>query len=144
MTLSQHSAGGVLVREAGAPQALLIKNRASDVFELPKGRLEPGETEPQAALRELAEETGLLLGSAQLTVGRELGTLQYNFENRRGNMVQKQVRYFLLRAQGPLLFGPLPKTTGARAWLDQGQLSSIALAHEDLRAIILDALGALS
>lgn len=144
MTLSQHSAGGVLVRKASSPQALLIKTRSSDVFELPKGRLEPGETQAQATLRELAEETGLQLAPAQLEVGQRLGTLRYSFQNRRGKTVQKEVHYFLLVPRGPLLFDPLPKTTDARAWVDAAQMRTIALTHEALRPIILDALGALS
>ncbi len=66
--------------------------RAADgrrVLGLPKGHVEPGETDEQAARREVEEEAGVLARP----VG-ELGEVSYSFE-RRGRTVSKQVRFFL-------------------------------------------------
>src|SRR6185312_12975567 len=57
----ERSAGGVVVR---GEQALVIvpARRAADgsrVLGLPKGHIDPGETEQQAATREVREETGV-------------------------------------------------------------------------------------
>lgn len=51
------SAGVLLFRQAPEESFLLMRHR--DRWDLPKGHLDPGETDRQAALRELEEETGL-------------------------------------------------------------------------------------
>lgn len=63
-------------------------------LELPKGKLEPGETPPQAAVREVREELGI---SEQLEVLVELAHNQYLFRTPEGGLVFKTVYYYLLR-----------------------------------------------
>ncbi len=54
----KRAAGVVVVREAAdGPRFLLL--RAYRNWDLPKGRLEPGETALEGAIREVREETGL-------------------------------------------------------------------------------------
>ncbi|MGZ4620044.1 MAG: NUDIX domain-containing protein, partial [Frankiaceae bacterium] len=57
------SAGGlVLDRAAPDASATLIgrlDRRGRLLWSLPKGHIEPGETEPEAAVREVEEETGI-------------------------------------------------------------------------------------
>lgn len=50
------SAGGIVVAPDGR---VLIVNQNHDSWSLPKGHLEPGEGEEQAARREIAEESGV-------------------------------------------------------------------------------------
>ena len=53
------AAGGLVWREAEGGQQLLLIHRARyDDWSLPKGKLEAGESWPEAARREVAEETG--------------------------------------------------------------------------------------
>lgn len=52
------SAGILLFREAPEKSFLLV--RSGRRWDVPKGHIERGETEQQAALRELREETGIL------------------------------------------------------------------------------------
>ena len=53
------SAGGIVVRhDDGAHCVLLIRDSYRN-WGFPKGHVEPGEAPPDAALREVAEETGL-------------------------------------------------------------------------------------
>ena len=55
---SKRAAGVVVIRDApDGPKVLLL--RAYRNWDLPKGRLEPGETPLEGALREAREETGL-------------------------------------------------------------------------------------
>jgi 8-oxo-dGTP diphosphatase len=66
------AAGGVVhrSRRSGHVEVAVIHRRASDDWTLPKGKLYPGETPEQAALREVKEETGLrcqLLGALGCT-----------------------------------------------------------------------------
>ena len=56
------AAGGLITRvdETGDPQVLLVHRSRYDDWSFPKGKLDPGETFEEAALREVKEETGLV------------------------------------------------------------------------------------
>ena len=91
------SAGGIAILiDDGVAYAACIgrRNRAGRLeWCLPKGHLERGETPEQAAVREVAEETGIAA-----EVIRQLGTIDYWFtgDDRR---VHKVVHHFLLEAK---------------------------------------------
>jgi 8-oxo-dGTP pyrophosphatase MutT (NUDIX family) len=72
--------GGIVWRhgEGGTVEIVLVHRPAYDDWSLPKGKLHPGETEAQAALREVQEETGL-----RCRLGREVGTSAYRDPKRR-------------------------------------------------------------
>ncbi|RPJ14155.1 MAG: NUDIX domain-containing protein [Actinobacteria bacterium] len=61
---------------------------------LAKGAIEPGESEEQAAVREVLEETGL-----EVEVESDLGDIRY-FYVWEGVRVRKRVHFFLMRATG--------------------------------------------
>lgn len=85
------AAGGVLWRQRGEQRHFAIIHRPKyDDWTLPKGKLDPGETHEEAALREVAEETGF---SAELGAG--LGDTVYEHADR-----PKRVRYWSMRAVG--------------------------------------------
>ncbi len=84
----EFSAGGVVLREG---QALLIRTRdlrGHTVWTFPKGKLDEKETSPQAAIREVEEETGW-----RCRIEAELPRSQYWFQ-REGRRVKKTVRWF--------------------------------------------------
>jgi len=82
------AAGGVVVRRDDVePQVLLVHRPRYDDWTLPKGKLEPGETEAEGALREVEEETGLTCD-----LGREIATTSYT--DARGR--PKTVRYWVM------------------------------------------------
>jgi 8-oxo-dGTP pyrophosphatase MutT (NUDIX family) len=85
------AAGGIVWRrgEGGAVEVeiVLVHRPAYDDWSFPKGKLHPGETEAEAAVREVQEETGL-----RCRLGREVGTSAYRDPRRR----PKTVRYFAM------------------------------------------------
>ena len=84
------AAGGLVVRRGkDGLEVLLVHRPAYDDWTFPKGKLEAGELEPDAAVREVAEETGLAC-----LLGRELGETEY--VDSRGR--PKRVRYWAMVA----------------------------------------------
>ena len=101
----EFSAGGVLVRRLRGRwmvAAIRPAGRSPGLWALPKGGLDDGERGEEAALREVAEETGAR--------GRSLGKLGdvryvYTWE---GERIFKVVSFFLLRYAGGRL-GAVPE-----------------------------------
>lgn len=87
MTDSVRAAGGVVRRWSGegVEKVLLVHRPAYDDWTFPKGKLEEGESEEDAAVREVEEETGL-----HCSLGREIATTRYR--DSRGR--RKTVRYW--------------------------------------------------
>jgi 8-oxo-dGTP pyrophosphatase MutT (NUDIX family)/phosphohistidine phosphatase SixA len=87
------AAGAVLWRYANASDATevaVVHRPRYDDWSLPKGKVDPGETEPVTAVREVEEETGY---AAKL--GRRLASVSYPVEQG-----TKKVRYWAARALG--------------------------------------------
>lgn len=82
------AAGGVLRRDGLV--AVVHRPHRRD-WSLPKGKLEPGEDDPTAAVREVLEETG-----HTGTIEHDLGTVAYAVADGR----PKSVRYYLMTADG--------------------------------------------
>jgi 8-oxo-dGTP pyrophosphatase MutT (NUDIX family) len=93
----EFSAGGVLVRPDGDRwllAAIRPAGRETEIWALPKGRIDEGESGEQTALREVAEETG----SHGRSLGK-LGDVRYWFRWE-GERVFKVVSFFLVRYEG--------------------------------------------
>jgi 8-oxo-dGTP pyrophosphatase MutT (NUDIX family) len=80
------AAGGVMLRDGLV--AVVHRPHRRD-WTLPKGKLEAGEDDLAAAVREVCEETGWLADP-----GRDLGAVQYAMPDGR----PKSVRWYLMRA----------------------------------------------
>lgn len=90
------AAGGVVCRTAGngAVEVVLVHRPAYDDWALPKGKLDRDETEEEAALREVEEETGL-----RCRLDREVGITRYHDSRGRS----KTVRYWQMTPIGGTL-----------------------------------------
>jgi 8-oxo-dGTP diphosphatase len=87
--------GAVLYRydQRGKLNILLIK-KLGGYWTLPKGKLILGESENEALLREIAEETGLT-GE----IGPPIQVVSYTIV-KKGQTLRKQVTYYLIRIDG--------------------------------------------
>jgi 8-oxo-dGTP diphosphatase len=89
------AAGGVVVREAGCVAEVVIVHRPKyDDWTLPKGKVEEAESDEECALREVAEETGLVCELLE-----ELQSSAYRDSSGR----PKVARYWLMRPVGGTL-----------------------------------------
>ncbi|OBG28242.1 NUDIX hydrolase [Mycobacterium alsense] len=91
-----YAAGAVLWRTAGGDPAApslevaVIHRPRYDDWSLPKGKVDPGETAPVAAVREIFEETG-----HRAVLGRRVNTVSYPIEQG-----VKKVHYWAARSLG--------------------------------------------
>jgi 8-oxo-dGTP diphosphatase len=121
------AAGGVITRAApnGTVEVLVVHRPRYDDWSFPKGKLDPGETEEDAARREVEEETGQrcrLLG--------ELGVRHY--EDRHGR--PKQVRYWRMEVVEADEFVPNDEVDQLR-WIPVGEAATL-LSYEGDRAFL--------
>ncbi|CAF3590796.1 unnamed protein product [Rotaria socialis] len=93
--LRQLKSCGIFVMKSNQ-SFLLMKHR--NRYDLPKGHMEPGETEQQTALRELLEETGIKSSDIDIDPHfRSEETYFPIYKRFRGETVQKTLVIFLAR-----------------------------------------------
>ena len=92
------SAGGIVVSADRARPSLVVgmRRRARDAvtWTLPKGTPDPGESVEETALREVGEETGLVV-----RIIEPLPSIEYEFVQN-GQRIHKTVHYFLMAPTG--------------------------------------------
>ena len=127
------SAGGLVIDQSGTKGLLIGRRDLKDatgtrmLWSLPKGHIEAGETPEMAAIREVAEETGI-----QSEITRELGVIDFWFMAG-GKRIHKTVHHFLFTEVGGLLapqvsevddvgWFPLTEIVGMLAYPDEKKL----------------------
>lgn len=128
------SAGGVVVRiaEDGAPRVLLIRDSYRN-WGFPKGHLEGTERPDQAALREVAEETGL----GGLVVVGPLPRIEWTFRFR-GRPVRKLCHFFLMRTAQRRTRPQAEEGITACRWVPFDQAVEL-IAYDNAREVLVRA-----
>ena len=116
------AAGGVVVRGAGPDASVLLVHRpAYDDWTFPKGKVDPGESDEECAVREVEEETGL-----RCALGRELGSTAYVDAKGR----PKEVRYWVMEVVGGTL--RFEHEVDDARWLPVGEAEELLTYERDL------------
>ena len=111
------AAGGVVMR---GNEVLLVHRPRYDDWTLPKGKLDPGESFEDAAVREVEEETGL-----RCRLVRELPSTEYEVGGR-----PKTVRYWLMEPEDEAPFVPNDETDDLR-WLPPDEARALLTYDRD-------------
>jgi 8-oxo-dGTP diphosphatase len=120
------AAGGIVTRpgagdDADGIEVVLVHRPKYDDWTFPKGKVEKGETEEQAAAREVREETGF-----ECALGAELATVRY--VDGRGR--PKRVRYWMMTVVGGVATVPNREVDELR-WLSPGDASTLLTYEHD-------------
>jgi ADP-ribose pyrophosphatase YjhB (NUDIX family) len=128
------SAGGLVIDFSGTKGLLIGRfdqkdaNRQRLLWSLPKGHIEDGETPQQAAIREVAEETGI-----NSEISRELGVIDFWFMAS-GKRIHKTVHHFLFKEVSGTLTPQESEVDEAR-WFPLEDIVSL-LAYPDEKKLI--------
>jgi 8-oxo-dGTP diphosphatase len=116
------AAGGLVLRDGpSGPEVVLVHRPRYDDWTLPKGKLDEGEGSPEAALREVLEETGL-----DCRLGRELATTAYVDSHGR----PKVVRYWSMSVARDRGFEPGDEVDEVR-WLSIAEAGGLLTYDRD-------------
>jgi ADP-ribose pyrophosphatase YjhB (NUDIX family) len=128
------SAGGLVVDHSGKNGLLIGRIDLKDpsgkriLWSLPKGHIEAGETPEQAALREVAEETGI-----ESAIERSLGVIDFWFMAG-GKRIHKTVHHYLFRETGGNL-APQESEVDEVGWFPLSEIVE-RLAYPDEKKLI--------
>ncbi|MEM9918256.1 MAG: NUDIX domain-containing protein [Bacteroidota bacterium] len=104
------AAGGVVVNTVG--QTLMIYRRG--FWDLPKGKIDPGEGKKEAAIREVQEETGL----EELEIGKRLTHTLHTYKDRKGRRVLKTTYWYPMQSPVAPLKPQLEEDIEQAIWVD--------------------------
>ena len=119
------AAGGVPVRTGpGGIEVLVVHRPHYDDWTFPKGKCEPEESDEACALREVAEETGLVC-----VLEDELPSTAYRDSRDR----PKRVRYWRLRVVGGSL--AFDHEVGSARWLTPAEAEELLTYERDVEVL---------
>jgi 8-oxo-dGTP pyrophosphatase MutT (NUDIX family) len=128
------SAGGLVIDTSGTKGLLIGRRDLKDqsrerlLWSLPKGHIEAGETPEQAAIREVAEETGI-----ESEISRALGVIDFWFMAG-GKRIHKTVHHYLFKEVGGEL-APQVSEVDDVAWFPLEEIIE-KLAYPDEKKLI--------
>ncbi|MBI1227919.1 MAG: NUDIX domain-containing protein [Bacteroidetes bacterium] len=122
------AAGGAVFNQEN--KVLMIHRRGS--WDLPKGKMDPGETPEQTAVREVQEETGL----NQITLGPHLLDTWHTYEMK-GKRILKTTHWYRMQTTENHLVPQTEEDIEQAVWAD---LDAFLAAPNDVYGNILDVL----
>lgn len=111
------AAGGAVLNEDG--QLLVMKRRG--MWDLPKGKIDAGESEKEAAVREVAEECGI----SNITLGK-LRVITYHTYKYKANLILKPTYWFdMTTTKSQELIPQTEEDIEEVCWLDKKNIPSL-------------------
>lgn len=127
---SEVEAGGGLVRNEKG-EYLLIYRRGS--WDLPKGKIEPGESKKSASIREIEEETGI----KQLNIIHKIGVTRHTYRSGQGRRLIKKSHWYLMETKKQKLVPQVEEDIEKAVWM---QMESFFKKHRQVYPNIIDIL----
>ena len=131
--LVRRAAGGVVYHTGPAGHEFLLIRDPYGRWSLPKGHLEQDESEEQAALREVEEET-----SVRATLGPLVARITYFFPAK-GKTVEKRVSFFLMSASDDTIAPQIDEGIMAVGWFSAAEALEL-LDYEQVRQVFMQGL----
>ncbi|PPK85703.1 ADP-ribose pyrophosphatase YjhB (NUDIX family) [Neolewinella xylanilytica] len=123
------AAGGVVTNEDNGKQLFIFRR---GYWDLPKGKLDEGEDRPTAALREVAEETGL----QQIELGQALPTTYHTYRGKK-NRILKPTYWYRMTTRQEALVPETGEDILRAEWRDVREvLGSGEPLYENLRSLL--------
>ncbi len=123
MSAEVEAAGGVVLDDEG--RVVLVHRPRYDDWSLPKGKLDPGESFEEAALREVEEETGM-----RCRLLDELDPVEYRDNKGR----EKLVRYWLMAVERDPGFAPNDEVDELR-WVPPAEAAALLTYPHDAELV---------
>lgn len=118
----------------------VVQNKAGDVlsiyrlgcWDLPKGKLEKGETLEQSALREVQEETGV----KRLKLGDFLGHTYHTYTNKKGKRCLKDTAWYKMKSEDKKLVPQTAEGIEKVVWMSLEELLAQKNIYKNIVEII--------
>lgn len=123
------AAGGVVFNTDN--KVLMIFRRCS--WDLPKGKIDPGETKDKAAVREVQEETGI----QQIDLLDPILTTYHTYRNKKDKRCLKPTYWYLMKTVDTILIPQTEEDIEKAIWLD---LKEFLNTEQNVYGSILDVL----
>lgn len=131
----EKSCGAIVFREAEKSHEILLLKHKAGHWDFPKGHVEEGESEQQTALREVMEESGLVVKILDNGFRRVIHYSPYPG-------CVKDVVYFIARYESGELKIQTEEISGA-LWASPGEALEM-ISYQNARELLADALSYLS
>ena len=129
-TREETSAGGVVFRRHGDETLFLVIRDSYRNWGFPKGHIEEGEAPDRAALREVAEETGL----QSLELRSTIETIEWHFRFR-GRPIHKTCHFYLMESFEARTAPQRAEGITACQWATFDEASRL-LSYENARTVL--------
>lgn len=120
--------GGVVANEAGA--ILTMYRRGS--WDLPKGKIDKGETKEAAAIREVQEETGLDV----VELGDFLLETNHTYKNRKGKRVIKRTYWYKMTTKETTLKPEIEEDIELCEWMPVADFLQKRPLYNTIKAVV--------